>query len=115
MLPLFHREVYHIWLNFLQVLHNQADQANFEQVQRYFYDVVMGLDDGEIEPIYLSRWRSLQTELHRLVRLLETDWLFCGSARQSSTREKRLQGFRGRIEKIMEYCRILVQESEYFL
>jgi hypothetical protein len=50
-----------------------------------------------------------------LVRLLETDWLFYGSARQSSTTQKRLQGFRGRIEKIMEYCRILVQESEYFL
>lgn len=108
MLPLFYREVYQTWLNYLQLLHTEVNQDNFEQVHKYFYGEVMGLTEEGMDPVLVSRWRSLQTELHRLVRLLETDWLFCRSSRQSATKEQRLTVLRDRIRKIREYC-------QYFL
>ena len=113
MLPLFHRQVYQIWLNYLQLLHEQVTQGDLSsekilrEVQEYYQKEVFPLTEAGIDTGLVSRWRSLQTELHRLVRLLETDWLFCRSSVRSNTSEQRLRILRERIEKIQEYCRIL--------
>jgi hypothetical protein len=113
MLPLSHREVYQIWSNYLQLLHDQITEGDFtnektlREVQKYYQKEIFSLAEAGIEMSLVSRWRSLQTELHRLVRLLETDWLFCRSARRGSTSEQRLQVLRERLEKIQEYCLIL--------
>jgi hypothetical protein len=116
MLPLSHREVYQIWSNYLQLLHDQITQGDFtsektlKDVQAYYIGEVFSLTEEGIDQYLVGRWRSLQTELHRLVRLLETDWLFCRSSRRSHTSEQRLQVLRERVEKIQEYCLVLAQE-----
>ncbi len=82
-------------------------QQAFEQVQQTFAQDVMGLSSEGLDPAIASRWQSLQTEMHRTLRLLATDLLFLRSCRQATTRQQRLGLICDRIQQMIDYCQVM--------
>jgi hypothetical protein len=87
-------------------------QKNFQIVQQIFQQQVMILTDDELDPAIAQRWQSIQIEIHRSLRLLEMDMMFLHSSKQAATVEARLNTLRDRIQKIIGYCQVMLQESE---
>jgi CRISPR/Cas system CSM-associated protein Csm2 small subunit len=118
MLPSFYQEVYRNFIEALKSLREavkQSDdekQAAFAKVEHLYQTQVITLTEEEIDPEIVSRWRSIQTELHRMFKLLATDWLFLRSSRQVSTKKDRIDIFCDRIEQMIKFCRILLEETD---
>lgn len=118
MLPSFYQEVYQNFLQALKSLQEAVKQSSekrqtaFATVEHLFQTQVITLTGEEIDPKIVSRWRSIQTELHRMFKLLATDWLFLRSSRQVSTRKDRIDIFCDRIEQMIKFCRILLEETD---
>jgi hypothetical protein len=113
MLPTFWATQYQILLEHLQDFQNLLDSSEikpqilencFKQLKDHFYTQIIPLKLDDIPLDAMSKCQSLQTELHRTLRLLETDLLFWGSARQSATRQARLQVIRDRTSTMIRFC-----------
>ena len=79
---------------------------SFQALQTCLEGEILSLNDDNFSPEVANRWRTVQTELYRSWRLLETDWLFLASARQG--REKRLQIISERVATLKGYCQVLL-------
>lgn len=118
MLPSFHQEIYKNFLQALKSLQEAVKQSSEEKqtayttVEHLYQSQVITLTEDEIDPEIVSRWRSIQTELHRMFKLLATDWLFLRSSRQVSTKQDRIDIFCDRIEQMIKFCRILLEETD---
>jgi hypothetical protein len=118
MLPSPHQNVYLTWLKALKSLQEaviesgDGRRAAWGEVEHLFQNQVMGLTEAGIDPETISRWRSIQTELHRMFRLLATDWLFLQSSRQQATRQQRLARFSDRLEQIIQFCNMMLEGTE---
>jgi hypothetical protein len=55
-----------------------------------------------------SRERTLRTEIHRSVKLLEMDLLFLRSAKQKVTQQRRIAAIVSRLERLNGYCKIIL-------
>lgn len=83
-------------------------KANFLQTQRFFQQQVVPLSEP-LAPAIASRLRSYQTEIHRQLRLVGTDFIFLGTARQTGTIEQRRAQIRDRLQVLISYCDTLLQ------
>lgn len=120
MLPESHRQAYQEFLRTLLDLQNLSTasntdaasiQQNFQNVQQIFQKQVAILTSDEVDPAIASRWQSIQTEIYRAIRLLDTDILFLRSSRQAATTEARLKTVSDRTQKLIGYCQALLQEK----
>jgi hypothetical protein len=59
-----------------------------------------------------SMVRAALTEMHRLVKLVERDWLFWQSARQPATRQARQRDLLQKLQKIAEWQQALEASRE---
>ncbi|MGK7874305.1 MAG: heterocyst frequency control protein PatD [Xenococcaceae cyanobacterium] len=121
MLPKLHCQAYQEFLTALLELRDRATapnleaaslQENFKQVQQVFQGQIMILTSDGLDPAIAPRWQSVQTELHRALRLLEMDIMFLCSSRQAATAGQRLASVSDRLEKIIGYCQLLLQCGE---
>ncbi|OKH21221.1 hypothetical protein NIES593_16535 [Hydrococcus rivularis NIES-593] len=122
MLPTLHQNAYQKLLTLLRGLREQIDSPNsrvtviqekFQQIQQVFQEDVMPLESDELEGAIASRFQSVQTEMHRALRLLGTDILFLRSSKQAATSEQRLAAIRDRVDNSIGFCQaILTFESE---
>ena len=89
-------------------------KQEWSQLRLYFEQQIAGIDVGEIPEAIASRWQSVQTEIKREFKLLSTDVLFLGSARQTTTQNKRVKSIGDRLNKLIGYCKIItkVPDSE---
>lgn len=55
-------------------------------------------------------WRSLQTETHKTLRLLQTDIIFLQSSRQAATIQQRKANCLAKIDRLMGYCQQILTE-----
>lgn len=117
MLPISASQSYHSLLQLLLTLRDQLKQADpqrftiqktFEESQQFFLEQVLGATDGPTT----SSARSLQTEIHRLFKLLSTDFLFLTSSRQPATTQHRMKIIGDRLEQLILYCEKLLKEWE---
>jgi hypothetical protein len=117
MLPTSHQKAYQKLLNALLALHEQIDSPNlrlsliqekFQQLQQVFQNEVMPLGSEELEGMIASRFQSVQTEMHRALRLLGTDLLFLRSSKQAATSEQRLTTLRDRLSQMRDYCQVIL-------
>ncbi|MEM9542533.1 MAG: heterocyst frequency control protein PatD [Cyanobacteria bacterium P01_E01_bin.42] len=67
-----------------------------------------GSSENETDSSYL--WRSLQTETHKMLRLLQTDLIFLQSSRQEATKQQRKANCLAKIERLMGYCQQILTE-----
>ncbi|MGK7936046.1 MAG: heterocyst frequency control protein PatD [Xenococcaceae cyanobacterium] len=79
----------------------------FQTVKAFFQQQIVGLASPQLDEEIATRWQSLQTELYREFRLLDTDILFLISSRQTKTRSQRLKSVHDRVERIVEYSKAI--------
>jgi hypothetical protein len=117
MLPPIHQKSYQNLLALLSGVQEQLQMPHpplasvseqIQQVQQVFAEQIATLSGEEFDPAIAMRWQSLQTEIHRALRLLATDLLFLRSSQKAATAEQRLANVRDRVEKIIGYCQVLI-------
>jgi len=82
-------------------------QENFQEVQQVFQNQIITLSADDIEPDVTSRWQSLQTEIYKQMRLLQTDLMLLQASRSSATRISRQTGLKNRLNTLIRYCQEL--------
>ncbi|GAB4547825.1 MAG: hypothetical protein Tsb0014_42580 [Pleurocapsa sp.] len=82
-------------------------QQQFQDLQPWFEGHILTLTETEIEPNFISRWRSLQTEIKRAFRLLTTNMLLLKSSRQTKTVATRVKTVQDNLDKLTDYCQLL--------
>ena len=102
--------------NFIGSVQNQnnldAIKQEFARLQNWFVSHISNLDESGINKAYIPRWRSIQREINREFKLLTTDILFLASARQETTKTKRLKTIGDRLAKLTSYCHGILQETQ---
>ncbi len=115
------------WLTQYQLLHEQGinlkNQLNSETIQddlvkkyfeilkKHFYESILPLSPESLALEDLQLWQPKQTELHRTLRLLETDMVFWQASRHPLTRQSRLQILSDRLETFIGYTQSLIHNS----
>ncbi len=77
-------------------------------VQRHYQQQVKSWE-GASAPRQAALLQSVQTEMRKQMRLLQTDLLFLQSARQAATRQQRYQQIGDRLRLLADYCQGLRQ------
>ncbi len=119
MLPLSYRQRYQTFLNTLkqlqETLNTDGDyaalKAGFSQLQQQFQQEIMALTGEELTGELLSQWQSSQTEIHRTMRLLQTDLMFLQTSRNPETSQQRLATVRDRVEKLIQFTASFTKED----
>ncbi|HEY9669998.1 MAG TPA: heterocyst frequency control protein PatD [Waterburya sp.] len=118
MLPSLHCQHYQEFQGALeQLLQYVADQQEkgtalrecFQEVKQVFQRQIATLSIDDIAPESASRWQSLQTEIHKQMRLLETDVMLLLSSRSLTTSQRRTSGLCDRVNTLIQYCTALLQ------
>lgn len=118
MLPRSYREHYETFLENLkelqQNLTQEADPAVlkplFSQLQQQFQEEIMSLTGESLTGETFSRWQSSQTEIHRTMRLLQTDMMFLQTSRSRNTSQQRLATVRDRVGKLIEFAAAFTEQ-----
>lgn len=119
MLPSLHQKAYRELIQVLmQLQQNLADlgvpitslELGFQRVQNVFRTQIIQLTSEGLEPNLAPKWQSVQTEIYRTFKLLETDMLFLRSSRYSATVQTRKANIGKRISRLIGYCRKLLNE-----
>ncbi|HIK33032.1 MAG TPA: heterocyst frequency control protein PatD [Oscillatoriales cyanobacterium M59_W2019_021] len=86
-------------------------KTGVDRAQQFLQSQVLPVSISGLNSAEESRTQSYHTELHKQLRLLATDVLFLGSARQASTRQQRQAQIRDRLTTLLRYCDILLEED----
>lgn len=117
MLPKFYtqacRSFLEVLLSFQKQLNAEymnmiAIKTGYQQVKQVFQAEIMELTVDELDASAIAVWQSAQTEIHRRLRLLETEILFLRSARQVETAKQRLDKINTCLEQLIADCQKLV-------
>jgi uncharacterized protein YukE len=121
MLPTSHQKSYQKFLEVLLALREEIDAPNsrvtalsekLQEVKQVFQDEVMPLESDELQGDLAFRFASVQTEIHRALRLLGTDMMFLRSSKQVATSGQRLSAVRDRVNQIISYCQGMLTFEE---
>lgn len=78
-------------------------QRTWQRVQATFQNKVMPLCGKDLDILTFSSWQSVQTEIHREMRLLSTELMFL----QLDRFGQKQQGILVRLDKIICFCKML--------
>ena len=118
MLPPTHRQCYLEFKLALQELQTTATTTgwqpsvlrdHFQDVQQLFHSRIASLSADDLAPEDVSRWQSVQTEIYKQMRLLETDFMMLQASRSSATSSYRQTKVRDRIHTLIQYGEALLQ------
>lgn len=121
MLPDPHREAYSAFQHQLErvrglVVCSHPDplalQNQFLEAQQQFQTLILPLDPAEIDEAIAPRVQSVQTEINKMLRLMGLDVMFLRTARQSVTTQRRQAQLRDRLNTVLGYCTVLLNEEE---
>jgi cell fate (sporulation/competence/biofilm development) regulator YlbF (YheA/YmcA/DUF963 family) len=118
MLPQSYRDPYQRFLERLNQLQKHLEEdANpvtlksiFSELQQQFQEEIMSLTGEELTGETLSRWQSSQTEVHRMMRLLQNDMMFLQTSQSSQTSQQRLARVRDRVGKLIHFANAFTEE-----
>ena len=82
-----------------------------EEIQAFFREQIVTLDNTELDPTWRSRVQSYITEIHKQLRLLGMDATFLQASRNSQTTQERLQAISDRLNTIIGYCSTLLGKN----
>ena len=118
MLPLLHFQSYQEFQHALEQvqmriaatdLQEVALPESFQNVQRLFECQIASLSADDVTPDDAARWQSIQTEIHKQMRLLATDIMLLQASRSSATFQRRVLGIGTRLDTLIQYCEVLLQ------
>lgn len=84
----------------------EAIASQFQRLESYFLKAIVTLTDDTLEPRTANQWRVMQTEIHRLLRLMKTDLIFWQMAIKSGKKPKQTQRLRDYLDKLQTFCQI---------
>ena len=116
---IIHKKAYQDFLSLLNSLQTccqnssqtatKAELAAIRQeLERVFQTQILTLSDAELNGEVARRWVSLQTEIQREFRLLNTDCLFWVAARQQTLAQARQKVVTKRLNKLIDYCQLML-------
>jgi hypothetical protein len=117
MIPTLHQKSYQKFMLFLEALREEVESPNsrvaaifekFLKVQQVFQEEIMPLKSDELAEEAIARFVSIQTEMHRNIRLLGTDLMFLRSSKQATTSAQRLAIVRDRINNLIGFCQVML-------
>lgn len=120
MLPSPYRQPYEEFLQSLEQLLSTAQQPSvggaalkgaLQEVQQFFNGRILGVPAEELDPALASRVQSVQTEIHKQLRLLMTDAMFLAASRQPETSQQRQSQVLERIQTLIAYAGVLLKEG----
>lgn len=97
------------WQNLAQATEIEQNKRIWTELKQVFQERIINLTDENLDLEVASRWRSLQAEIQREFRLLNTDWLFWVSARQPATKQARAKAIENRLSKLISYCQVILK------
>ena len=122
MLPEAHRQIYQEFLRSLEQLQGMATQAKpdpaalialFQTVQQFFQGQILGLSwENDPDASLEQRVQSYQIEMNKQLKLMGTDVMFLQAARQSSTAQQRQVQISDRLNLLIGYCNVLLQDKD---
>lgn len=121
MLPSPYRQPYEEFLQSLEQLLSTAQQPSvdgaalkgaLQEVQQFFNGRILGVPAEELDPALASRVQSVQTEMHKQLRLLMTDAMFLAASKQPATAQQRQSQVLERIQTLMAYAGALLKDGE---
>ncbi len=121
MLPSPDRQPYEEFQQSLEQLLSTAQQPSLDgaalkgalqEVQQFFNGRILGVPAEELDPALASRVQSIQTEIHKQLRLLMTDAMFLAASRQPATAQQRQSQVLERIQTLMAYAGALLKDGE---
>ncbi|MCW6038753.1 heterocyst frequency control protein PatD [Spirulina subsalsa FACHB-351] len=96
----------------------ELTDPDFKQVHLHYHQLQtivqenLSLEKLEAENLAIApRQQSLLTEIHRTLRLLQTDVLFLQASRQKATFSQRLVLCRQRIDQLQQFCQQFLNSS----
>ncbi|MBD2580022.1 heterocyst frequency control protein PatD [Oscillatoria sp. FACHB-1406] len=109
MLPALHCQHYEEWSNALERLKDRVERGvnlseEFTAVQQLYQEKIVTLSHQGIDFASAPRYQSLQTEIHRTLRLLQADLLFLKAARKSDTVLERQRTCLQHVKQLIGYC-----------
>lgn len=87
-----------------------AMRNGFDKLQQLFQREILSLSQDGLAPELVSRWQSIQTEVHKQMRLLATDMMMLQAARNPATSKLRLAGICDRLNCLRQFCQVLLLE-----
>ncbi|MBD2040917.1 heterocyst frequency control protein PatD [Microcoleus sp. FACHB-672] len=122
MLPEIHRQHYQRLYELLERLQQIAlpegvpDKATFSkalpQVWQFFQEQILSLPADELDRQTASKVQSYQTEMHKQLKLLDTDVMLLQASRQPATIQQRQAQLGDRIKTLMGYCEAVLGSEE---
>ena len=119
MSSIIHKKVYREFLSLLKEFQQQLNgsdksspPASWNNVQQFSEQTLFSLTEDDLEEAIIQQWRSLQTEIQREFRLLNTDILFLAASRQSKTKELRLQSIGDRLTRLIRFSNMAQDLNE---
>lgn len=120
MSPKLHRELIQQFLDRLESLEDavllpqpdgEAVKQQFTEIERQFAEEILPISSESVKLLsFATIWTSLQTEMHRNLRLLKTDFAFFESSlrkdKPPKTKRICLQ-----IDQIIAMCNVLLKED----
>jgi hypothetical protein len=121
MLPSLHHQCYLEFQQALEQLQKVAEATDlrpttladtFQEVQQLYQNQITSLRIDDVALEHASRWQSFQTEIHKQMRLLQTDVMLLRASRTAATSRSRAAGASDRINILIRYCQALLQQTE---
>ncbi|MBD1936697.1 heterocyst frequency control protein PatD [Microcoleus sp. FACHB-68] len=122
MLPEIHRQHYQRLYELLERLRQIAlpetipDRATLSkalpEVWQFFQEKILSLPADELDRQTASRVQSYQIEMHKQLKLLDTDVMFLQASRQPATIQQRQAQLGDRIKTLMGYCEAVLGSEE---
>jgi hypothetical protein len=119
MLQPSHHQRYQEFKQVLEELHktvNAKDSESlalheqFQEIKQLFLSEVANLSADDFAVDIMSRWQSIQTEIYKQMRLLETDLMLLQASRSPATAQTRTASVCDRISTLIRYCEALMEQ-----
>ncbi len=89
-----------------------ALSARHQELQQFFGNLIVALDEAQLSPAKESLVQSYTTEIHKQLRLMGMDITFLQASRNPETTNTRQQAIASRLQTIMGYCSSLLTKTE---
>ena len=84
----------------------------YNQVQEIFQNQMLTVKLDELDCNAIPLVQSAETEIYKNLRLLGTELLFLGSARQGGTTQQRLEKVQRIIEQLINYTNAVIKQLD---
>ncbi len=84
------------------------EQTPWQELTQFYTQQILPLTGEELPPEITARWRSIQTEIHRAMKLLTTDIALLRAARSPDLQSQRQKVLLDRLTTLTTYCQAIL-------